>query len=685
MVMTKGKTMRRLMKGAAGALLLLASTGHAQNRAAAPADTLVPSPAARIALPAPAAMAAAAASHALDKNDLDTWLDGYLPYALHTGDIPGAVVVVVKDGHILTARGFGYADVARRTPVDPERTLFRPGSISKLFTWTAVMQLVEQHRLDLDADVNSYLDFKIPPYQGQPITLRQIMTHTAGFEEVAKGVIYFDRSHELSLGDYLKQRLPRRIFVPGTTPAYSNYATALAGYIVQRASGQPFDSYLEQHIFTPLGMRNTTSRQPLPAALSQQMAMGYPSPGTPPPGFEFVGPGPAGDVSSSGTDMARFMIAHLQDGQLDGARILAPQTAQMMHNSPLDRVSPMSLLPPLSRMELGFFETNLNGREVIGHLGDTEAFHSSLHLFMNEKVGLFLSVNGKGKNGAAGTLRSALFQDFADRYFPRTGPADGRVDPQLAAQHARMMEGQWWASRREESGFLSMVYMLGQMKISSGPDGSLVIPAITGPGGRPREWVEIAPFLWRDRDGHDRLAAKVIDGKVVRWSFDFASPFEVFDRVPLGVSATWILPSLGVGLAVLLLTFLSWPVMWLVRRRYGAALGLSGAALRAYRATRVIAGLELAVIGGWVGMVMTILESPNAASGGADTALWLLKFASILVFFGAVGLTGWNAALTWRDGRGWARKLWSALLPLSTLCFLYVAVRFGLVSLSVAF
>jgi CubicO group peptidase (beta-lactamase class C family) len=676
--------MRRLIKGALSAFLLLSGTGLAQSHAI-PVATLVPKPAERMELSAPAVSPAGTQGHQLNKADVDAWLDGFLPYALHTGDIPGAVVVVVKDGQILTARGFGYADLARRTPVDPERTLFRPGSISKLFTWTAVMQLVEQHKLDLDADINAYLDFKIPPYQGQPITLRQIMTHTAGFEEVAKGVIYFDRSHDLSLADYLKQRLPRRIFAPGTTPAYSNYATALAGYIVQRSSGEAFDSYLEHHVFGPLGMRSTTSRQPLPAALSQQMATGYPTPGKPSPGFEFVGPGPAGDVSTSGTDMARFMLAHLQDGQLDGARILSPQTARMMHDSPLDRVSPMSVLLPLSRMELGFFETNLNGREVIGHLGDTEAFHSSLHLFMNEKVGLFLSVNGKGKDGAAGTLRTALFQDFADRYFPRTGPADGRVDPQLAAEHARMMEGLWWASRREETGFLSMVYLLGQMKVSAGPDGSLVIPAITGPGGRPREWVEIAPFLWRDRNGHDRLAAKVIDGKVVRWSFDFASPFEVFDRVPFGVASTWILPSLGIGLAVLLLTFLSWPVMWLVRRRYGAPLGLSQTALRAYRAVRLIAGLELAVIGGWVAMVATVLDSPNAAAGGADTMLWLLKGASIVVFFGAVGLAGWNAALTWSDGRGWTRRLWSVLLLLSTLCFLYLAVRFGLVALSVAY
>jgi len=124
--------------------------------------------------------------------DVNAWLDGLMPYALGRAQIPGAVVVVVKDGQILTQRGFGYANVEKRQKVDPARTLFRPGSVSKLFTWTAVMQQVEQGKLDLDKDVNTYLDFKIPPYQGKPITLRDIMTHTPGFEEQVKDLLAMD-------------------------------------------------------------------------------------------------------------------------------------------------------------------------------------------------------------------------------------------------------------------------------------------------------------------------------------------------------------------------------------------------------------------------------------------------------------------------------------------------------------
>lgn len=660
-------------------MMLCAKAGIAQDHA--PASRMeLPKPATPVLAHGPSGTPSQTGAHALTKADVDNWLDGYMPYGLSSGDIPGAVVVVVKDGKLLTARGFGYADVAKRSPVDPEKTLFRPGSISKLFTWTAIMQLVEQGKLDLDRDVNSYLDFKIPPFAGKPITLRQILTHTAGFEETAKGIVYFDAKYNLALREYLVRRLPARIFQPGTTPAYSNYATALAGYIIERVSGQSYDDYIARHILAPLDMRNSTTRQPLPTKLAGQMATGYPQPGRA-GGFEYVGPGPAGNLSSSGSDMARFMIAHL-DG---GAGILSPQTARMMHESPLNRVDRASLLPPLNRMQLGFFDTNLNGRKVIGHLGDTEAFHSALHLFMNEKTGIYLSVNGAGKAGAAGTLRGALFQDFADRYFPDIAPADEKVDARMSAQHAQMMAGQWWTSRRLETNFLSLLSLFGQTQVSAGAKGELLIPGLVGANGRPREWIEIAPFVWRDRNGHDRLAAKVVDGKVVRWSFDFLSPFMVFDRVPIGRSSAWIVPALGSSLAILLMTFIQWPAAWAIRRRFGASIGLGGPALRAYRATRLIAGLSIALSVGWAVAITSILGSPDAAAGGGDTILWVLQVASAVIFVGAAGIAAWNAWLTWKDNRSWTRKLWNMLVLLATLVLLYVAVRFGLLAMTVEF
>jgi CubicO group peptidase (beta-lactamase class C family)/uncharacterized membrane protein YecN with MAPEG domain len=616
----------------------------------------------------------------LTAENANAWLDGYMPGALRTADIPGAVVVVVKDGKVLTARGFGYANLDKKIPVDPDKTLFRPGSVSKLVTWTAVMQLVEQHKLDLDRDINAYLDFKIPPYDGKPITLRQIMTHTAGFEEAVKDLLLYDAKRHVSLETYLKRWTPTRIFAPGTTQAYSNWATSLAAYAVQRASGEDFDSYLDHHIFAPLGMHNSTFRQPLPANLAGQMSGGYVAGKD--KGYEFVEPAPAGSLSSTGIDMARFMIAHLQDGQLDGQRILQPATAQMMHDSPLGPVNPLSLMPPLNRMELGFFETNINGREVIGHLGDTNAFHTSFHMFMKENAGLYMSFNSPGKAGAVQGLRTGLFEDFADRYFPNVAPPDGRVDAKTAALHARMMAGHWIVSRRIDTSFLACIsWLLGQEKVGVGPKGELIIPSLVNAGGRPREWVEIAPFVWRDKYGHGRVAAKVANGQVIRWSFDLAAPFEVYDRVPAGLSTGWILPALFLSLAVLLLTFLSWPVGWLVRRRYKAPSDFEGGALLVQRASRAAAGLSILVLLGWV--VGIIILASDLTGGGMDGLFWLLQILGLIVFVAAVPVAAWNLWRTWTDKRRWTRKLWSVLVLLASVLVLYVAARFNLLAMTV--
>ena len=202
----------------------------------------VPAPAVKKTEAAVPAAKTQAAPAPLDPKDLEAWMDGYLPYALERGRIPGAVVVVVRGGEVVLQKGYGYSDVAKRAPVLPETTLFRPGSVSKLFTWTAVMQQVEAGKIDLDKDVNAYLDFKIPPYDGKPITMRNIMTHTAGFEESIRHLISSDPKAVMTLKKQMPLALPERVFAPGTTPAYSNYATALAGYIVERVSGEDFDT-----------------------------------------------------------------------------------------------------------------------------------------------------------------------------------------------------------------------------------------------------------------------------------------------------------------------------------------------------------------------------------------------------------------------------------------------------------
>jgi CubicO group peptidase (beta-lactamase class C family) len=337
---------------------------------AAPGNTSTPSPAQA------SAPAQATTPHPLTPGDLEAYLDGMMPYALEQGAIAGAVVTVVANRQVVLSKGYGYADVARKLTVDPERTLFRAGSVSKLFTWTAVLQLVDAGKLDLDQDINAYLDFKIPPAWGRPVTLRNLMTHTAGFEEADKRIFFANRRTQVPLEDYIKSWTPARIFPPGEVSAYSNYGAALAGYIVQRISGQPFEDYVAQHLFAPLGMTHSTFAQPLPARLESDMSLGYSSASDAPQPFELVGPSPAGALSITGTDMARFMIAHLENGEYGPARILQADTAVLMHKPAYRSVS----APQINPMALGFYCEDRNGRRIIGHEGDTQLFHSDLHL-----------------------------------------------------------------------------------------------------------------------------------------------------------------------------------------------------------------------------------------------------------------------------------------------------------------
>jgi CubicO group peptidase (beta-lactamase class C family) len=607
----------------------------------------------------------------LTAGDLNVWLDGYMPHALETADIAGAVVAVVKDGEILSERGFGYADVAKHTPVDPRLTLFRPGSVSKLFTWTAVMQLVEQGKIDLDADVNAYLDFRIPPRDGKPVTMRNLMQHTAGFEEQAKGIISEDPTGPGFVA-LLKQWVPARVFAPGGTPAYSNYGASLAGYIVQRVSGEPFPDYIEKHIFAPLQMQHSSFRQPLPAALAPLMSKGYRVASAEPHPFEIIGPAPAGSMSSPGEDMAHFMIAHLQGGEYHGNRILSAATAAMMHDSPL------TLLAPLNRMELGFFETNVNGREVIGHLGDTEYFHTSLHLFVSENVGLYVSFNSAGQDGAAGSLRSALFDDFADRYFPAQKPLE-RVAATTAARHALLLQGSWSNSRGSQSNFLAALGFVGQVKVGVDAKGHLVLP-FHGVNGQPRQWTEISPFLWQDLDGHERLAAKVVDGKAVRFSIDLLSPFMVFERVPWYQDATWLLPLLLASLAALLITALQWPIAAIVRRRFGATLALDRSSLLAFRGSKIGAMLLVAGGGLWAALLTWLMKDLGNLTAKSDAVLYAVELFGIVAFAGGAVLIAWNLWAVWSRPRRWPARLWSIVLSIAAATVLWVGLTFHLMS-----
>ncbi|MCD9028008.1 beta-lactamase family protein [Luteimonas sp. BDR2-5] len=611
------------------------------------------------------ALAPSGSAPALTRADAEAWLDGFFPYALAAGDIAGAVVVVVKDGDVLLQKGYGHADLAAGTPVEPDATLFRPGSVSKLFTWTAVMQLVEQGRLDLDADVNQYLDFEIPARDGKPLTLRQALTHTTGMEEQIRGLITAREDEVVPLGDALKHWVPERIHVPGTTPAYSNYATALAGYVVERVSGESFDDYIERHIFQPLGMAHSSFRQPLPPALLAHMSKGYAraSEGEP-KDYEFISLAPAGSLAATGADMARFMIAHLQDGAYGDARILGADTARQMHSTGQASVG------PLNRMMLGFYETSVNGHRAISHGGDTQWFHSDLQLFLDDGIGLFVSMNSSGRDGATGHIRYALSRGFADRYLPGAPEPPAGVSEEDARAHARQLAGTYTSSRRPDSSFLSLANLLGPVKVAANEDGTISVAMATGPGGAPKKWREIAPYLWQDTASTDRLAADVVDGKITRFSMEPYAPIMVFQRVSAWQALA--MPLLLASLGVLLLTVVAWPVSALVRRYYGVPYRLTGADARAHRLVRIAALLVLLAVGGALTLVVGMLSKLELTSPGTDGLIIAIRlFATVVLPVGAA-VAVWNAWQVLRGRRRLLAKLWALLLALACLFLLWI-------------
>jgi CubicO group peptidase (beta-lactamase class C family) len=607
----------------------------------------------------------------LTGTDVEAFLDGMMPSQLERENIAGAVIAVVKDGHVMFAKGYGYSDMEKRNPVSPDVTLFRPGSISKLFTWTSVMQLVEQGKLDLDKDVSQYLDFPIPPAFGKPITLRDILTHTSGFEETARDLFVADTQHLFPLDQYLKNHMPERIFPPFVVPAYSNYATTLAGYIVQRVSGEPFAQYVAEHIYAPLEMKRTTFVQPLPADLQPLMSNGYRKASDKAQPFEFVEAFPAGSVSTSALDMCNFMIAHLQDGKFGDKQILRPETAKLMHSRLFgtdDR---------LNGMAHGFYEETRNGHRIIGHGGDTELFHSDLHLILDSNVGFFVSYNSAGKGEVSS--RTILFEKFLDRYFPYTPPPAGKVDNPKA--DAAAIAGLYKVSRRSDSSFVHLLTLVGETKVFPNDDGTISVADLKTPGGEPKKFEEIQPFLYREVHGQDLVGFK--KDASGNWQFQMDYPFFIFQRVGLLENKVFNFGLLIFGLVVVLLTVLLWPVGALIRKHYSRPLELNLAERRQRLLVRLVCLLFLVLLIGWV-VAISLTDSITA----------LNSLPPLIIIFGLLGLVCaigtifvvLNAVHSWRTSGRWIwDKLHDLLLALACLSLVWFLFTWKLLSFKTNF
>jgi len=499
----------------------------------------------------------------IDSIELESFMDKVIEEQMEGFNIPNATISIVSDGKVVLQKGYGYADMDKKVPVDPENTLFRIGSTSKLFTWTSVMQLVEEGKLDLDEDINNYLDFIIPNklLKGQtepgPITLRHLLTHTPGFEDSLDGLFYLDSDKVLPLREYLVTYMPERVFPPGKLMAYSNYGAALAGYIVERVSGMPFAEYVEQNIYKPLEMNSSSFKQPLNDKLALNLAKPYRYvngefiEGS----FEFM-PEPAGSMSTTASDMSKFMIAHLQDGYFNGERILKEKTISQMHNQAFTQNQ------NLGGMTLGFMEGIYNGHQTIFQGGGTMIFSTGLYLLPGENTGVFISYSG-----GPHLIQSEVFYQFMNKYYPESQTSEP-LPPEGSKERSKQFIGDYHSNRRSFTTSSSILSLLSAVvNIDIDEDGYLVVNYL----GESSRFVEKEPGVYhnlrkgRTQDYFGPFSTLVFDtdsfGKVMLFS---DGPM-TYSKAPWYATGKFTIFAFIISIVTIALSLIYWIIRFIIR------------------------------------------------------------------------------------------------------------------------
>ncbi len=434
--------------------------------------------------------------------------------------VPGAVITFVRDTEILLAKGFGWANISSTKEINPNHTVFRAGSVSKSFVATAVMQLYEQGLLNLSADINDYLPtFKISDiYLNQPITLSHLLTHTAGFDEVWNISISGD-SELSSLGEFLASNLPLRIFPPGEVISYSNFGYALAGYIVELITGVSFHEYVKCNILDPLGMNSSGFEQPiLPIPLSNAAQGYYVSNESTfiPMDLYYLNPYPAGSFYTTGADISKFMLAHLNNGTYNNQSILNGSTVQYMH------ARQFSHHPQLEGFCYGFYEYIDRDIRAIHHAGDLYGFASELMLFPQYKFGYFISQNSVGTG-----LRDVFTELFINEFFP----GGSYLPPQSTDDFEDRMDlykGTFWHTRYPHEHYeeYSDDLPFSSIELSVDENSNLLLTNLTQfDQSSLLEWVEIEPFLFQYKEAEIKLVLHPVNG-VIKYIFFGLSSYE---------------------------------------------------------------------------------------------------------------------------------------------------------------
>jgi CubicO group peptidase (beta-lactamase class C family) len=605
---------------------------------------------------------ATAATAPGDQSRLRGYVDGLMTGLIAAGEFPGATVVIIQDGKITLKAGYGFADIRARTPVDPDRTRFRVASISKLFTATAIMQLVEQGKVDLNADVNTYLTgFKIPPTYAEPVTLANILTHTAGFDDKYVGMSAPLTGMVEPLGQYLAQSMPPRVLPPGKMFAYSNHAFALAGHVVEGASGQDFNAYVQEHILTPLGMNSSTFGVPYP--VPPEIAVPY-FKGGDEGGFKRVELdrmriGPAGDLITTADDIAKFMLVHMNQGVYgDDEHLLSQQTIERMHAQHFTQVE------GLDGWAYGFMEGHRNGVRWIGHDGSWLGFCSQLAMVPGTKTGFFVAYNGDCRFAASAPLRKGLF----DVLWPSRGEPVAETNP-TAEMRAQQLVGTYMSVRRARSDFTVMAAAAGQFSVSAPGEGRLAVHSAGA--GRDLLFLPQANGTWINPDFQWRAAALVDgNGKPTQLVLDS----DVYDRVT-GASE-WALWSVALAMVVAfcVMALWGWSNGFLSRQIFGGSKAVISPFPRLI--AFIAAGLTIAALIAMAALMAN--PAPLDILHGPTPTLMVLLAIPVALGVLVIPMIYWTVTGFGTDRRARFAQAGYVLLTLAILVFLAFCWQWGL-------
>lgn len=486
--------------------------------------------------------------------ELEAFMDGVILAYMEKQQLAGATVGILHKSEVLLLKGYGYANVEKQIPVDPETTLFRIASISKLFTWIAVLQQLEKGRLDLDEDINNYIKaFSIPETFEEPLTLRSLMSHTPGFEDIILELFIREDQPIPGLEEIFRKRLPKRIMPPLQETAYSNHGSGLAQYLVELASGMPFEDYVEKNILFPLGMYCTTFRQPIPEQLAANMSNGYAvrNGRFVAQDFEIVPMAGGGGATTSAHDMLIFMDALLNNARKDTISLMDSATYAIMKKPVLTSAPGMN--PALH----GFMDMSPIHLEMIGHGGNLFYFHSLLALFPEYDLGVFMSFNSE--NGAM--TYADVINQFINRYFPNT---DHPTPIELDKEYLQGFTGQYVPNRRPHSDLLKLTGFMNILKIWE-EDNKL---HTLNPAGKLLTMVPVDSTTFYVEENDFLVGFLRPEGQKAKKLYLGNRPIIAFDRITGLYRPVYHIILLAITLIAMLYILIIWPWMYFVRRNY---------------------------------------------------------------------------------------------------------------------